>query len=346
MHDRAGRTPGDRRGHRCGRGVRHGAPALTRTLGLVGTLVRDRFETDAGAVECWGGLGYGIAAAAAARGDEWRIRPIVKVGDDLAEEARAHLSRVPHVDARGVCVVPEPNNRVTLRYVDDAERVERLTGGVPGWTIDELGPHLEECDALLVNFISGYEAGLHTCQTLRSDFDGPIHADLHSLFLGQESDGTRVPRPLADFEAWVGCFDSVQLNDVEAGLATDATRLDAGTAEAFATRVTLRGPDVCTVTLGSAGACWAARSSEQPSRWSMPRPDGARVDSGSVTIRSPRRGDPTGCGDVWGAAFFTRTLAGDPVPEAAEIATRLAARNVEHRGAEGLYTVLAREVAL
>lgn len=289
----------------------------------------------------------------------------MKVGDDLAEEARAHLSRVPHVDLRGVCVVPEPNNRVTLRYVDDAERVERLTGGVPGWTLDELGPHLEECDALLVNFISGYEARLHTCQALRSDFDGPIHADLHSLFLGQESDGTRVPRALADFDAWVRCFDSVQLNDVEAGLATDATRtqapdpavggdvdpavaegLDRRTAEAFATRVTVRGPDVCTVTLGSTGACWAARSAEQPSRWSTPRPDGARVDSGSVTIRSPRRGDPTGCGDVWGAAFFTRTLAGDPVPAAAEIATRLAARNVEHRGAEGLYNVLAREVAL
>ena len=92
------------------------------------------------------------------------------------------------------------------------------------------------------------------------------------------------------------------------------------------------GPSACVVTAGAEGAFWAAR-------------DGARVDSGSVTIRAPRRGDPTGCGDVWGAAFFTRALAGDPVPAAAEVATRLAARNVEHRGAEGLYNVLAREVA-
>lgn len=292
-------------------------------------------------METWGGLGYGVSAAAAALGEGWRVLPIAKVGSDLETEARHYLAAIPHVDTSAMLVVPEPNNRVSLRYLDDAERVEKLTGGVPGWTGPELESRANECDALLVNFISGHEATLEACRTVRAAFVGPIHADLHSLFLGIAADGTRVPRPLPRFEEWVGCFDSVQLNDVEAGLAG----ADPEALEAFAEHVTTLGPEVCSVTRGAAGACWAARSAERSDRWEERPGSGARVDSGIVTIRSPRKGDPTGCGDVWGAAFFARTLAGDPVPEAAELATRLAVRNVEHRGAEGLYHVLAREVA-
>jgi sugar/nucleoside kinase (ribokinase family) len=50
----------------------------------------------------------------------------------------------------------------------------------------------------------------------------------------------------------------------------------------------------------------------------------------------PRKGDPTGCGDVWGATFFARLLAGDDVEAAMARANRAAAKNVEYRGAAGL----------
>ena len=296
----------------------------------------DRFETDDGVVETWGGLGYGVSAAAAAVGPGWRVLPIAHVGRDLVARARRYLAAIPGVDTSALVTVAEPNNRVSLRYRDDAERVERLSGGVPGWGGQALAARAGACDALLVNFISGHEAELSACAALRTAFDGPIHADLHSLFLDIEADGTRVPRPLVDFERWVACFDSVQLNEVEATLAGARS----GEPEPFARRVVELGPEVCVVTRGAAGVSWWRRGPGEGAA------DGARIDTGMVTIRSPRKGDPTGCGDVWGAAFFARTLAGDPVPEAAELATRLAVRNVEQRGAEGLYHVLAREVAL
>ena len=47
-------------------------------------------------------------------------------------------------------------------------------------------------------------------------------------------------------------------------------------------------------------------------------------------------GDPTGCGDVWGATYFARRLAGDTLSESMAAAAAAAARNVEHRGATGL----------
>ena len=55
-------------------------------------------------------------------------------------------------------------------------------------------------------------------------------------------------------------------------------------------------------------------------------------------------GDPTGCGDVWGATYFSRLLAGDNLVGAMSAAHRAAARNVEHRGATGLATHLRGEL--
>ncbi len=277
----------------------------------------------------WGGVGYALSAAAATVPPGWSVLPIVKVGHDLAREADAWLATLPRVDRSAVMVVPEPNNRVTIRYQDAAERTERLEGGVPPWSWTELAGIVGGCDALLVNFISGHEASLDTCRSLRAGFTGPIHADLHSLFLGSRADGTRVPRPIPDLGGWLSCFDSVQMNEVEMSLA----RASSDDVEEFLRGTVDHGPSVAIATLGAGGVVWAERI-------------GARTTTGSVTISAPRRGDPTGCGDVWGGAFVARRLSSGSVGGAAELATRLATRSVEHRGAEGLYDLLNREVSL
>jgi len=56
-------------------------------------------------------------------------------------------------------------------------------------------------------------------------------------------------------------------------------------------------------------------------------------------------GDPTGCGDVWGATYFSRLVAGDKFTDAMRAAQRAAARNVEHRGATGLAHHLRGELS-
>ena len=53
-------------------------------------------------------------------------------------------------------------------------------------------------------------------------------------------------------------------------------------------------------------------------------------------------GDATGCGDVWGATFFTRMLAGEPATRAAAQASHAAARKLSYRGAVGLAGHLTR----
>jgi sugar/nucleoside kinase (ribokinase family) len=69
------------------------------------------------------------------------------------------------------------------------------------------------------------------------------------------------------------------------------------------------------------------------------------ADTGAGAVRTrrvppdlvPREGDPTGCGDVWGASFFASLLAQRDLESALRRANSAAARNVEHRGATGLY---------
>jgi sugar/nucleoside kinase (ribokinase family) len=315
-----------------------------RTLGVVGTLVWDHIVDRDGRTEPvqeWGGIGYALAALSASLPAGWRILPILKVGRDMSEDAFRFLREIPGVDDSAIVVVPEANNRVELRYESEEKRVERLTGGVPPWSWPELAPVVDLCDALYVNFISGFEMDLGTAQALRIGYRKPTYTDLHSLFLHMSRHGLRVPQTLDAWEAWLRCFDAVQMNEAEFDLL-------GGEEDPWSLVSSAIGPDLrlVTVTLGPRGAAYLACSDLQadPTQW---RQQGrlalsAGAHSGRVGLSDlPRTGDPTGCGDVWGATTFARLLAGDSLEDAMSSANRSAGRNVEHRGARGLYRHLA-----
>ena len=278
------------------------------------------------AVQEWGGISYALSALDAALPQDWEIVPLIKVGRDLASKANEFLRtlrRAPR--AVRFIEVPEPNNRVTLRYESADRRCEQMSGGVPGWTWPELGPLVRDIDALYVNFISGYELNLETALMLRRGFAHFIYADLHSLFLAKETDGTRVPRPLPQASTWFSCFDVIQLNEDEFAL-LGPDPLD------VAAQVLAAGCQALIVTLGPRGAAY------------FHRPDPAlpiateRVSlevAGAVTLPGGG-GDPTGCGDVFGAVTFSHLLRGAPLAAAIREGVRLATRNVSYRGATGL----------
>ena len=126
-----------------------------------------------------------------------------------------------------------------------------MEGGVPPWTWSELGPMVSDLDAVYLNFISGYEMMLGTAQALRRGFQGPIYADLHSLFLGMQHDGIRRLQPLAEAPAWFECFDVVQLNEDEMRqISGDPLALSAVALEAVVS--------LLVVTLGPRGAVYVS----------------------------------------------------------------------------------------
>jgi sugar/nucleoside kinase (ribokinase family) len=297
--------------------------------------------------EEWGGITYALGGLDAALADDWEIVPLIKVGDDLAGRANEFIHSLERMAPDAALIaVPYPNNRVELRYHDDERRSEILTGGVPGWTWLGLKPVLDAArlDALYINFLSGWELDLELVQLIRRHFDGPIYCDLHMLAWAVQPDGLRTLRPIPNVREWCASFDFVQVNEDEMSmLAPDPM--------ALAATALHEGVKSLVVTLGKRGAVYFAPSdfdsisdlrqspahphAHAPIRTALVPPDHITND-----------GDPTGCGDVWGATYFSRLLAGDRLIDAIHAAHRAAARNVGHHGASGLGAYLRGKISL
>lgn len=314
-------------------------------LGVLGTLVWDTIRPHGGvtdSVEDWGGIAYSLVTFSALGPRDWTLVPIIKIGADLRERADLFLEGLERVaSTEGLRTVPEPNNRVELRYHDPSRRCETLTGGVPGWCWDELAPLALSCDALYVNFIAGWELGLETARALGHEFRGPLYGDLHSLMLGKGEDGVRTPRPLPDRSAWLTCFDFVQMNEQELRTLAGTSGEPLDLAEAL----TAGGPAAVLVTLGEAGAVWAADEALAASRAGVTPPRAAfarQIVRGETRARAFRAAtvDPTGCGDVWGMTCFATWLGGATLQEAVQAANRSAARKLRSSGTAELADVL------
>jgi hypothetical protein len=328
-----------------------------KRVGVIGTFVWDIIhgrEARSVPVEEWGGITYTLSGLDAALPDDWEIVPILKVGYDLAARARDYIRTLKHIAPDAALVeVPYPGHRVELRYVDNERRTEILTGNIPSWSWLGLKPLIDDArlDALYVNFLSGWELDLETAQLLRQHFRGPIHCDLHMKVMAVQPDGLRTPRAIPFVAEWCGCFDFLQMNEEElATIAPDPMSL-AATAMAA-------GVSCLLITLGSRGAVYFAapafdRLCDLPSRGGLSTgPRGGTSALGAIRtelvpapiVNGP--GDPTGCGDVWGATWFSRMVAGDRLSDAMKAAVVAAARNVGHRGATGLAAYLRGELSL
>ena len=330
---------------------------MKKRVGVIGTFVWDIiYGRDARnvPVEEWGGITYTLAGLDAALPDDWEIVPVLKVGYDLADKARDYLRTLKHIAPDAALVeVPYPGHRVELRYIDDERRTEILTGEIPGWSWIGLKPLIDDArlDALYINFLSGWELDLETAQLLRAHFPGPIHCDLHMKLMAVLPGGLRAPRAIPQVAEWCACFDFLQMNEEEmATIAPDSMSL-AATALAS-------GVSCLLVTLGKRGAVYVAAPGFDTMRDLPPRGGLSTAPRGGTGALGALRtalvpadvvngaGDPTGCGDVWGATYFSRMVAGDKLSDAMIAAVHAAARNVGHRGASGLAAHLRGEISL
>src|SRR3989442_6193033 len=297
VQDRSGNAARYCRRVRRGRRL-HPKPLGTalKRLGVIGSMVWDTIhgrDPAQAAVQEWGGISYALAALDATLRDDWEIVPVIKVGRDLAPNANAFLRTLRRTTHHARFLeVPEPNHRVTLRYESLERRCEQMTGGVPPWTWPQLGPLVRDLDPLYVDFISGFEMNLETARLLRRGFPRFMYADLHSLFLGKEADGMRVPRALPQAPAWFGCFDVIQLNEDEMSqLGSDPL--------AIAADALRQGCSTLCVTLGGRGAAYLTGEPIRTARISAP------------AIHPPafaQENDPTGCGDVFGGTVAAALL--------------------------------------
>lgn len=296
-------------------------------IGLTGTPVVDTIVTADGVeTHSMGGLYYAVLALDALLPAGASAFPVAYVGADVADRVREEWGALERIDASGVRTAEALNNAVRLEYAADGSRSETQSGNLPplGWR--DLSPWVDRFDVWIWNLISGAETELATFRALREAFQGPLHLDLHSLCLAPATSGVRAPRRPPEWRSWVEGVEWLQVNAVEAGLLWSGRPepLDAEALAQLAAQVHDLGVQEMLVTLGAEGAEWHA---------------GGRV------IRAPgipaEALDPTGCGDVFGAAWCAFRYARGWDPERALAgAARVASAASTMRGTNRLHATL------
>lgn len=297
-------------------------------VGVLGSVNLDVIRHADGRVdEGLGGVLYTACALAhlgAGRVCTWLF---ARVAQALALDLRRRLSGLPCLRLDGLEAVPGDGYCCHIRYDDAGAKVEVLTGDIAPLTVQDLAAHLPKLRALLINFITGNELTLETLRVLRRDLRGLLLMDVHSLVLGRRADGTRYPRPPADWTSWIAQADVVQMNADEASVLGAASQ-EAEVLIDWCESLLCLGPSVAIVTRGAHGALAAYRA------------DGAvgRVVRPAVAIaKNAPRFDPTGCGDVFLAGTAAGLITGMSVVDALDLASRAAAAKCSVVGIDGLY---------
>lgn len=276
-----------------------------REIGVIGTVVEDTIDRPGeGTVRDMGGTYYSVIAMSVLLPPEVVALPVAAVGEDAIARVRADWAELPGISLEGVHSVPAVNNKVHVEYDREGNRQETLSGGVPSVDWERLEPWTRRVEAWCWNFVAGNEVDRDTFERVKRRSTGPLHLDVHSLCLGPPREGKpREQRPPEDWEGWIEGARWVQVNEVEAGLLSDrrAHPISPDREAGFAARVHALGAEGLLITRGSRGATWLPRS-------------GAALD---VPARSSRAIDPTGCGDVFGAAWVALHVGRGMEPEAA-----------------------------
>ena len=166
-------------------------------------------------------------------------------------------------------------------------------------------------DAVIVNMASGFDITLETLDMIRMEVRPrsiPIHFDYHNLSMGVSGNSERFRRPLPDWRRWAFMNASVQLNETEAlGLALE--KLTEAQIVGHLLTLGVRG---VLITRGAGGSSVFTSEHKKVLRRDFPA-------AGSAAGH-----DPTGLGDIFGAAFVFHHAEHADIAAAAEFANSAA----------------------
>ncbi len=271
-------------------------------------------------IESYGGIFYSVAALATLLEPRDRVFPVFGVHRAEHPALVETLGKFPNVDTSGIFPFDGPTNRVHLYYRRGGSRTECSKDISPPIPFDRIRKSLD-VDAILVNMVSGFDLTLETLDAIRMAVRGekiPIHFDFHSLTLGVTDSHERRRRPVEDWRRWAFMIDTLQLNEEEiAGLP-----LEPMTERQTAGHLLTLGVKGVLVTRGYRGV-------------GVYRNDQKHIVHSDIAgIPGNGEGEPTGCGDVFGAAFLVRYVKTSDILASAEFANRVAAAKTRIRGVD------------
>ncbi len=296
---------------------------MQKRIGVIGTFIRDTIVTlDGHRVESIGGLYHSMAYLACLVEADTFVQPLCHVGDDFYETVRNALKRLSaNILFDGMHRVPQPNTQVTLTYRSRETRDEVTSAPMPPITAAEIAA-VAECDAVLVNLISGDDVTLEALTSLRKSRHSPlIYLDLHSLALGIDPTGKRYYRAIPNRREWLAACHILQVNEREAAtLAGCQEQCTRGELLSFGKDLAGELVTACHITLGSNGSLLFYRH-EGDVRYEHCPP-----------YEMPQVVDVIGCGDAFGAAFLAHFLRKQDFSAPTHFANKVAGLNCTFMG--------------
>jgi sugar/nucleoside kinase (ribokinase family) len=294
-------------------------------IAIIGTIIKDTIYPFQGeVVESFGGSFFNIAIASQLIGEKDKIFPVSNVGNDVYDLLIERLKNFPNVDTQGLYKINQPNNAVTLKYYNPESRVEISTNPMPPLTVEQIEKFLN-CDAIFINFISGWDISVETVKKIRESTKSYIYIDVHSFVLDIDEDfsdstksGKRFPKKsVPEWKELISNADIVQMNESEAGILSGLDMLNEKNLIDFGKDILSIGISVCSITLGSKGSVvfWG---------------DGNYKKINSFHIEKVV--DATGCGDAFGSAFIVKYLETYNPVKSAEFANMVAGINCTLKG--------------
>ena len=276
-------------------------------------------------VESYGGIYYAVATLSALLNHNDTIVPVFGVHKNEHQLLVEHLEKLSNVDTSGIFKFDGPTNTLHVYQRLTSVSIECSRDIAAPIPYEKIRRHLA-VDGILVNMVSGFDITLETLDHMRMairSHEIPMHFDYHNLTMGLNDRHERFFRPLPDWRRWAFMIDTVQMNEQEIGSLTSEPLSEDQIAGHLLT-LSVKG---LLVTRGERGVSVYTNDRKQVHHTDIP---GIGVDP--VV-------DATGCGDVFGAAFFANYLKLNDLQAAAQVATRVAATRLKLRGSDELHTL-------
>ncbi len=272
-----------------------------------------------------GGIYFSVATLANLLSPADSVVPVFGVGRNEYDDIIRLLERYPNVDTSAIYRMNAPTNQVHLIYKDSKERIECSKHIAEPIPIKKIRPHLD-ADIVLVNMISGLDITLETLDEIRMevrDAKTPIYMDIHSLTLGIREDYTRFHRPVEAWRRWLFMIHAAQMNEEESRV-LGAGQYDE---DGLAKQVLALNTKALIITRGEQG-CTAYVDSHKHIQ---------RHDCPGVPVTNAV--DPTGCGDVFAAAYCVHYGRTRDVVASISFANSIAARKASLAGSSAIDTI-------
>ena len=273
-----------------------------------------------------GGISYSVVASAALN-TELEVVPVIGLHEDDRSYFTGLFDNFQSIDQSAIYRSDQRTRRVDLFYEDENNRWECSTQPIRPTNFSFIKNHLP-AEGIFVNLISGEDITVETLERIRKSAPAShLHIDLHNIVMSHLPDGKRVRVPVGNYLQWCSLADTIQMNEEEAAIIDDSSP----SMHDFAAKVLSCGPHALVVTLAERGSVLFEKIGKE-----IKRHDIAPVAASVV--------DPTGSGDVYGAAFLQQVIQGSSYPEAARYASAAASMKVKSAGPASMINWKAGEL--